>query len=121
MAATPAIGTRTASKITEFLGHPATFFAAFVLVLLWVPSYLLVRDVNTWQLIVNTATTIVTFLVAFAIQNAANRAERAINAKLDALIAVTPGASNRLMGLEESDEHQIKATQEDIHRAAGEE
>lgn len=117
----PAFGTRAASRITEFLGHPSTLLAAFVLVVLWLPSYFLVRDVNTWQLLVNTVTTIITFLVAFAIQSTQNRAERAMNAKLDAIIACTPGASNRLLGLEQADERDIKATQADIHAQVADE
>jgi low affinity Fe/Cu permease len=64
----------------------AIFFTACVLlVVLWAPSYFIFRDLNTWQLVINTATTIVTFLLVALLQNSQRRTEEAVNQKLDAL------------------------------------
>jgi low affinity Fe/Cu permease len=64
----------------------ALFFTACVLlVVLWAPSYFIFRDLNTWQLVINTATTIVTFLLVALLQNSQRRTEEAVNQKLDAL------------------------------------
>lgn len=93
-------------------------FAAIVAVLVWVPSYLFIHDFNTWQLVINTSTTIVTFVMGFAIQSTQNRSERAVNAKLDALIWCTPGASNRLVGIENAADGQIRAEQAEIQKRA---
>lgn len=106
--------TRASTALTEALGRPWVVLAAIGLVLLWAPSYVLIRDVNTWQLVVNTATTIVTFILGFAILSTENRENRALHAKLDALIACTPGACNRLVGLEDANEAEIKAEQERV-------
>lgn len=68
------------------LASRGTFFAACVLlVVVWLPSYFVIRDFDTWQLVINTATTIVTFLLVALLQNAARRSDRAVHLKLDAL------------------------------------
>ncbi len=61
------------------------FTACVLLVVLWAPSYFIFRDLNTWQLVINTATTIVTFLLVALLQNSQRRSEEAVNQKLDAL------------------------------------
>jgi low affinity Fe/Cu permease len=93
-------------------------FAAIALVLLWVPTILLIRDINTWQLVINTSTTIVTFVMGFAIQSTQSRSERAVNTKLDVLVACTPGASNRLVGIENASDDTIRAEQAEVQQRA---
>jgi low affinity Fe/Cu permease len=81
------------------------FFAACVLiVVVWAPSYLVLRNVDTWQLLINTATTIVTFLLVALLQNAARRSDRAIHHKLDALAD----------GLADLMEHQVSGDTADL-------
>lgn len=74
-----------AEAATQLTSRGVFFAACLLLIILWVPSYVVVRNVDTWQLIINTATTIVTFLLVALLQNSARRSERAIHHKLDAL------------------------------------
>jgi len=76
---------RFAEGASEFASHAAFFGACVLLVALWVPSYFLFGNVNTWQLVINTATTIVTFLMVALLQNAQRRSDFAMHRKLDAL------------------------------------
>ena len=74
-----------AEAASEFASHAAFFIACVLLVVVWAPSYLLIGNLNTWQLIINTATTIVTFLLVALLQNSQRRNESALNEKLNAL------------------------------------
>jgi low affinity Fe/Cu permease len=76
---------RFAEAASGFVSHAPFFAACVLLVVIWAPSYWLFADVDTWQLIINTATTIITFLLVALLQNAQRRGERAIQDKLDAL------------------------------------
>jgi len=76
---------RFAEAASEFASHAAFFIACVLLVVVWVPSYFVFRSLNTWQLIINTATTIVTFLLVALLQNSQRRSDEAVHAKLDAL------------------------------------
>jgi low affinity Fe/Cu permease len=76
---------RFAEAASEFASHAVFFIGCALLVLLWLPSYFIFRDLNTWQLIINTLTTIVTFLLVALLQNSQRRSEQAIHVKLDAL------------------------------------
>ena len=76
---------RFAEAASDFVSEAVFFLACVLLVVLWVPSYFLFGNVDTWQLVINTATTIVTFLLVALLQNSQRRNELAINAKLDAL------------------------------------
>jgi low affinity Fe/Cu permease len=90
---------------SEFTSHAAFFIACVLLVVVWAPSYFVFQNLNTWQLIINTATTIVTFLIVFLIQNTQNRESQAVQLKLDALILAS-SASNQALDLEDiSDDH----------------
>ena len=76
---------RFAEAAADFASRGVFFAACVLLVVLWVPSYLVLGNLDTWQLIINTATTIVTFLMVALLQNSARRSDRAIHQKLDAL------------------------------------
>lgn len=76
---------RFAEAASEFTGRAVFFIGCALLVILWLPSYFIFRSLNTWQLVINTLTTIVTFLLVALLQNSQRRSERAIHVKLDAL------------------------------------
>lgn len=96
-----------ASAVAGWTGKPAAFVAAFAVIVVWAVSGPIFDYSETWQLIVNTATTIVTFLMVFVLQNSQNRDVRALQAKLDELI-LTSQAENSFVGIEKLDEQELK-------------
>jgi low affinity Fe/Cu permease len=115
--------TRFAKSAARVTGRPATFALAVFVILAWAVTGPVFSFSNTWQLIVNTGTTIMTFLMVFLIQNTQNRDTEAMQVKLDELIRVTHGAHNALLDLEELDEEQldrIRAQYEALARKARE-
>ncbi len=88
-------------------GRPATFVTAVLLIALWGATGPLFGFSDTWQLVVNTATTIVTFLMVFLIQNTQNRDAEAMHIKIDELIRAIEGAHNALLDLEDLDERDL--------------
>ena len=99
--------TRFAKWTAHRAGYPSTFALAIFLLALWALSGPIFGFSDTWQLVINTATTIVTFLMVFLIQNTQNRDSEAMHMKLDELIRATKGARNALLDLEELEEKDL--------------
>lgn len=104
---------RAANRASTWAGSPAVFLGAIVVVLVWASSGPAANFSDTWQLVINTGTTIVTFLMVFLIQNTQNRDTKAIQLKLDELIHATSKARNTFVGLEDlTDEELVELDKE---------
>ncbi len=100
---------RFARRISDASGHPFTFGLALLVILGWAVTGPIFGYSDTWQLVINTGTTIVTFLMVFLIQNTQNRDSHALQLKIDELIRATKGAHNALMNLEELTDAELLA------------
>jgi|SRR5689334_1211217 low affinity Fe/Cu permease len=100
--------TRFSKWTARATGNPATFAVALGVIVVWAVTGPIFHWSDTWQLVVNTGTTIVTFLMVFLIQSTQNRDSEAVQVKLDELLRVTPGAHNVLLNLEELDERELE-------------
>jgi len=99
---------RFAEQTTKYSGSTPVFVGAVALVLLWAAVGPLFNYSETWQLVINTGTTIITFLMVFLIQRAQNKDSLVIHLKLNELLAATKGASNRLINAQDFSEEEIK-------------
>jgi len=103
-------------RVTQAVGTPWALVLAVLVVLVWAITGPIFHFSDTWQLVINTGTTIVTFLMVFLLQRAQNKDALAIQLKLDELVAALAGASNRLIDVESLSEEEL----ETLHRFYGE-
>ena len=118
MNAPPSRFNRLAKATSRVAGRPPTFAIALGVIAVWLVTGPIFGFDDSWQLVINTATTIVTFLMVFLIQNTQNRDTEAIQIKLDELIRATEAASNTLLDLEELDEKALDVFRERYERLA---
>ncbi len=97
-----------ATKSTYFLGSSAAFSIAFLIIIIWVISGPVFKFSDTWQLVINTSTTIVTFLMVFLIQRSQNKESLAVQLKLNELVASSKDASNRLIDVEDLSQDELE-------------
>ena len=109
---------RLALRITRAAGSAWAFAVALGVIVAWVFSGPIFGFSDTWQLVINTGTTIVTFLMVFLIQQSQNKDSLAIQLKLDELVAALDGASNRLINVEDLTEHELQVLQAHYRRLA---
>ena len=105
---------KIAVKVSAAVGKPWVFLLAVAAIIIWAVSGPLFGFSDTWQLVINTTTTIVTFLMVFLIQNTQNRDAKAMHLKLDELIKSVKGARSRLIDLEEMTDDQLDELQEEF-------
>ena len=109
---------RFSHHVSQFAGKPATFILALTLIVVWAVSGPLFQFSETWQLVVNTATTIITFLMVFVLQNSQNRDGEAVQAKLDELIYALKGADNHFVAAEDMGDSELKQMRERLVKQA---
>ena len=109
--------TKVANSVAHAAGKPVTFIACCIIIVIWAVSGPLLGFSDTWQLIINTSTTIITFLMVFLIQNTQNRDGAALQTKLDELIRVG-AAENRFIGIEHLSEGEVEEFRRLCEKAA---
>lgn len=100
---------KIAQGTAHWMGNPKTFFLAVFLVILWAATGPWFQYNEAWQLVINTSTTIVTFLMVFLIQNTQNRHIEMMHLKVNELLRVTKDAQNALLSMDNLDEHELHA------------
>jgi low affinity Fe/Cu permease len=108
---------RAANFVAHAAGRPSAFMLCCLAIVVWAVTGPVFHYSDTWQLVINTGTTIVTFLMVFLIQNTQNRDGAALQAKLDELIRVTKEARNEFVGIENKPEKELTAMREDCEAA----
>ncbi|PBQ33142.1 hypothetical protein CNR22_15590 [Sphingobacteriaceae bacterium] len=116
------------TQVTNATGSPSAFIIALVIIIIWATTGPIFNFSDTWQLVINTGTTIITFLMVFVIQQSQNKDTKALHLKLNELIACNKDASNRLIDIEDLTGEEIEvlkkfyiklaklsATEEDVH------
>jgi low affinity Fe/Cu permease len=109
---------RFAKWAARTTGQPGTFMLAVAVLLIWAISGPIFKFSDTWQLIINTGTTIITFLMVFLIQNTQNRDSEALHVKIDELIRANQDAHNALLDLEELEEEELDVIRDDYCKLA---
>lgn len=104
--------TKIASRAAHIMGQPAAFVVAALFIIVWAATGPMLQYSDTWQLIVNTATTVMTFLAVFLIQNSQNRDGAAMQAKLDEILRVLEKARNEFVGIEHLTDAEIEKIRE---------
>ena len=105
-------------RATEWAGTSWAFGASVAVIVLWLLAGPIFKYSDTWQLVVNTATTIITFLMVFLIQRSQNRDSQAVHIKLNEILASSAGASNRLIDVEALSEKELRAIHRHFQRLA---
>ena len=108
-----------AGKIASFAGQPIAFCIAFLLIVVWGVTGPIFQYSDTWQLVINTATTIITFLMVFLIQNSQNRDAAAMQAKLDELLRAVGKARGAFIGIEHLTDAEIEKIRDALERETG--
>jgi low affinity Fe/Cu permease len=112
--------TSFANRAARAAGHPRSFLLAVLIIAVWAVTGPLFGYSDTWQLVINTSTTVITFLMVFLIQNTQNRDAEAMHVKLDELIRCVQGAHNALLDLEELDDVELDRIRADYRKLAAE-
>src|SRR5574338_1008110 len=107
---------KIAQNVSRVVGNAYTFIGALLIIVVWGLSGPVFGYSDTWQLIINTSTTIITFLMVFLIQNTQNRDAKAMHIKLDELIRAVKGARNQLVDLENLSDEELKNLEEQFQR-----
>lgn len=105
--------TRFAKATAHYTGKPATFMGAVLVIIMWAVTGPIFKYSDTWQLVINTGTTIITFLMVFLIQNTQNRDTEALQLKLDEIVRSIKGARNQVLDLEDLDEKELDKIREE--------
>jgi len=106
---------KVANRISYLVGTAWSFILALTIIIVWAITGPIFHFSDTWQLIINTGTTIVTFLMVFLIQNTQNREGKATQIKLDELLRAAKGARNSLVDIEEMSDEELELLQEEFH------
>ena len=109
---------QSASAVTRWTGTTSAFTLAFGIILVWLVTGPFFRYSDTWQLVINTGTTVVTFLMVFLIQRSQNKDSLALHLKLNEIVAAVEGASNRLIDVEALTEQDLKVLHDHYSRLA---
>ena len=107
---------RFATRVTQWAGSTSAFALAFGIIIVWVLTGPVFGYSDTWQLVINTGTTIITFLMVFLIQRSQNKDSLALHLKLNELVAAMNGASNRLIEVESLSEEELKVLRRHYHK-----